>query len=42
MTEKCWENIAKNAAFEGGRGGALKCHGWKLKYADVAGFGFRV
>jgi len=29
MTEKCLENIAKNAAFEGGRGGALKCHGWK-------------
>ena len=29
MTEKCWENIAKNAAFDGGRGGALKCHGWK-------------
>jgi len=23
MTEKCWENIAKDAAFEGGRGGPL-------------------
>jgi len=21
MTEKCWENIAKDAVFEGGRGG---------------------
>jgi len=37
MTEKCWENIARDAAFEGGSGGV-----WELKYADVSVFGFRV
>jgi len=36
MTEKCWKNIAKDAAFEDGR------WVWELKYADVEGFGFRV
>jgi len=41
MTEKCWENIAKDAAIDGGRGGPLNVV-WELKYADVAGFVFRV
>ena len=40
MTEKCWENIARDAAFEGERGGFLNGMDgngvWGLKYADVA------
>jgi len=40
MTDKFWENIAKGAAFEGGRGGPLNGMDengvWELKYADVA------
>jgi len=33
MTEKCWENIAKDAAFEGGRGAPLNGVS-ELKYTD--------
>jgi len=43
MTEKFWENIAKDAAFEGGRGGPLNGMDengvWELKMSLDFGLG---
>jgi len=43
MTEKCWENIAKGAAFEGGRGGPLNGV-WEqsMQMSQDLGLGFRI
>jgi len=42
MTEKCWENIAKDAAFEAGWGALKWGMGAKVCKSKDLGLGFRI